>query len=53
VGKLIVGDLRLLAETGAASISVTAEQWVSKPTKIRQMKLTVLGARLSTEENMF
>ena len=28
VGKLVVGDLRLLAEPGVASISVTAEQWV-------------------------
>ena len=28
VGKLVVGDLRLLSEPGVASISVTAEQWV-------------------------
>ncbi len=30
VGKLVVGDLRLLKEPGASAISVTAEQWVRK-----------------------
>ena len=30
MGKLVVGDLRLLKEPGASAISVTAEQWVRK-----------------------